>query len=219
MQNWNAPEDPPVFSFGYNFNTRTSLSLPSDFPIIPADTTNDTTIASTMWRWETGIFQTVGGYRTRIGTRVRLLRENLSVYTRSVNYYWGNNTECAAYLVDNNQLGGNSELLAVPDFPDQARVTSPPVFTQPAFAVRYKNHYFLPHLHNFSIIIYRTVSHLALTSAPVVPHLLGALRAQVGRDCARPQNPAGDGVRPSCGRVCLPARLCDGGSIGHDSLL
>jgi hypothetical protein len=90
MQNWNAPEDPPVFSFGYNFNTRTSLSLPSDFPIIRADTTNDTTIASTMWRWETGIFQAVSGYRTRIGTRVRLLRENLSVYTRSVNYYWGN---------------------------------------------------------------------------------------------------------------------------------
>jgi hypothetical protein len=119
MQNWNAPEDPPVFSFGYNFNTRTSLSLPSDFPIIRADTTNDTTIASTMWRWETGIFQAVSGYRTRIGTRVRLLRENLSVYTRSVNYYWGN--ECAAYLVNINQLGGNSELLAVPDFPDQAR--------------------------------------------------------------------------------------------------
>jgi hypothetical protein len=89
MQNWNAPEDPPVFSFGYNFNTRTSLSLPSDFPIIRADTTNDTTIASTMWRWETGSFLAVSGYRTRIGTRVRLLRENLSVYTRSVNYYWG----------------------------------------------------------------------------------------------------------------------------------
>jgi hypothetical protein len=148
MQNWNAPEDPPVFSFGYNFNTRASLSLPSDFPIIRADTTNDTTIANTMWRWETGIYQTVSGFRTRIGTRVRLLRENLSVYTRSVNYYWGN--ECAAYLVDNNRLGSNSELLAVPDFPDQARLPSPPLNTQPAFAVRYKNHYFLPHLHNFS---------------------------------------------------------------------
>jgi hypothetical protein len=76
MQSWNAPEDPPVFSFGYNFNTRASLSLPSDFPIIRADTANNTTIANTMWRWETGIFQTVGGLRTRIGTRVRLLREN-----------------------------------------------------------------------------------------------------------------------------------------------
>jgi hypothetical protein len=148
MQNWNAPEDPPVFSFGYNFNTRASLSLPSDFPIIRADTTNNTTIASTMWRWETGIFQTVSGLRTRIGTRVRLLRENLSVYTRSVNYYWGN--ECAAYLVNIGQLGGHRELLAVPDFPDQARLTQPPDLTQPAFAVRYKNHYFLPHLHNFS---------------------------------------------------------------------
>jgi hypothetical protein len=148
MQNWNAPEDPPVFSFGYNFNTRASLSLPSDFPIIRADTTNDTTIASTMWRWEEGIFQMVGGLRTRIGTRVRLLRENLSVYTRSVNYYWGN--ECAAYLVNINQLDSNRELLAVPDFPDQARLTPSPDLTQPAFAVRYKNHYFLPHLHNFS---------------------------------------------------------------------
>jgi hypothetical protein len=145
MQNWNAPEDPPVFSFGYNFNTRTSLSLPSDFPIIRADTAN---IDSTMWRWEAGIFQAVSGLLARIGTRVRLLRENRSVYTRSVNYYWGN--ECAAYLVDINRLGGNSELLAVPDFPDQARLPSPPVFTLPAFAVRYKNHYFLPHLHNFS---------------------------------------------------------------------
>jgi hypothetical protein len=154
MQNWNAPEDPPVFSFGYNFNTRTSLSLPSDFPIIRADTTNDTTIASTMWRWETGIFRLLSGYRTRIGTRVRLLRENLSVYTRSVNYYWnfyfGDYTECAAYLVNISQLGGNSELLAVPDFPDQARLTPPPDLTLPAFAVRYKNHYFLPHLHNFN---------------------------------------------------------------------
>jgi hypothetical protein len=148
MQNWNAPEDPPVFSFGYNFNTRFSLSLPSDFPIIPADTANDTTIANTMWRWETGIFQTVGGLRARIGTRVRLLRENVSVYTRSVNYYWGN--ECAAYLVDITRLGGHRELLAVPDFPDQDRVTPPPELTLPAFAVRYKNHYFLPHLHNFS---------------------------------------------------------------------
>jgi hypothetical protein len=145
MQNWNAPEDPPVFSFGYNFNTRASLSLPSDFPIIRADTAN---IANTMWRWETGIYQTVGGLRTRIGTRVRLLRENLSVYTRSVNYYWGN--ECAAYLVNIGQLGGHRELLAVPDFPDQNRLTPPPDLTQPAFAVRYKNHYFLPHLHNFS---------------------------------------------------------------------
>jgi hypothetical protein len=145
MQNWNAPEDPPVFSFGYNFNTRASLSLPSDFPIIRADTAN---IDSTMWRWETGIFQTVNGLRTRIGTRVRLLRENLSVYTRSVNYYWGN--ECAAYLVNISQLGGYRELLAVPDFPDQARLTPPPDLTLPAFAVRYKNHYFLPHLHNFS---------------------------------------------------------------------
>jgi hypothetical protein len=159
MQNWNAPEDPPVFSFGYNFNTRTSLSLPSDFPIIRADTTNDTTIASTMWRWETGIFLAVSGYRTRIGTRVRLLRENLSVYTRSVNYYWGN--ECAAYLVNIDQLGGNSELLAVPDFPDQARLTPPPDLTLPAFAVRYKNHYFLPHLHNFNGRYSPTVSHLA----------------------------------------------------------
>jgi hypothetical protein len=150
MQNWNAPEDPPVFSFGYNFNTRASLSLPSDFPIIRADTTNDTTIANTMWRWETGIFQTVSALRARIGTRVRLLRENLSVYTRSVNYYWGN--ECAAYLVNISLLGDDTELLAVPDFPDQNRLTPPPDLTLPAFAVRYKNHYFLPHLHNFSTV-------------------------------------------------------------------
>jgi hypothetical protein len=90
----------------------------------------------------------VNGLRTRIGTRVRLLRENVSVYTRSVNYYWGN--ECAAYLVNIGQLGGHRELLAVPDFPDQDRVAPIPDMTQPAFAVRYKNHYFLPHLHNFS---------------------------------------------------------------------
>jgi hypothetical protein len=151
MQNWNALEDPPVFSFGYNFNTRASLSLPSDFPIIPADTAN---IASTMWRWEAEIYQTVGGWRARIGTRVRLLRENLSVYTRSVNYYWnyyfGDYIECAAYLVNITRLGGHRELLAVPDFPDQARLTPILDITQPAFAVRYKNHYFLPHLHNFS---------------------------------------------------------------------
>jgi|GEM_PF-5092759 len=151
MQSWNAPEDPPVFSFGYNFNTRFS-SLPSDFPIIPADTTNDTTIANTMWRWETGIFQAASNFRTRIGTRVRLLRENVSVYTRSVNYYWNNNTECAAYLVDNSQLGSNSELLAVPDFPDQARLPSPPTNRSAAFAIRYKNHYFLPHLHNLNVV-------------------------------------------------------------------
>ena len=48
MQNWNASEDPPVFSFGYNFNTRASLSLPSDFPIIRANTAD---IDGTMWRW------------------------------------------------------------------------------------------------------------------------------------------------------------------------
>jgi hypothetical protein len=80
MQNWNAPEDPPVFSFGYNFNTRTSLSLPSDFPIIRADTTNDTTIDSTMWRWETGIFQAVSGARAYRHTGTPAARESVRLH-------------------------------------------------------------------------------------------------------------------------------------------
>ncbi len=146
MQNWNAPEDPPVFHFGQNITVhRTNLNLPSDFPIIRGDTTNDTTIANTMWRWEPGIFAIISGRRNRIGTRIRLLRENRSIYTRAWNYYFGN--ECAAYLVS-NPLSGDSELLAVPDMPDQARLPQPPTNTRASFAVRYRNHYFLPMLHH-----------------------------------------------------------------------
>jgi hypothetical protein len=142
LQSWNAPEDPPVFHFGAEITAnRTSVALPSDFPIVRANTAD---VASTMWQWEQGIYAVVGGRRTRIGTRVKFVRENRSVYARAYNFRWSN--ECAAYLVEASKVGGGTsgELLVVPDFPDQNRLPLAPDLHAPAFGVRYRNHYFLP---------------------------------------------------------------------------
>lgn len=147
MANWNEPQDPPVFHFGHPINTRSTLNLPSDFPIIRGNI-ND--VANTMWRWQPEAFGGLGAARHRIGTRVRFVRENLSAYTRAYNFQWNSNTECAAYLVDILRLGGHRELLIVPDFPDQNSMPTPPDLTTPAFGVRYKNHYFLPGIHTMS---------------------------------------------------------------------
>lgn len=142
MQSWNEPQDPPVFHFGQNINTaRTGLNLPNDFPIIRG---NPSDVANTMWRWETGIFGLVSGARNRIGARVRLLREGVSIYTRAYNHRWSN--ECASYLIDTTTPGEGTvwEQLVVPDFPDQSRLPTPPSNRAAVFGLRYKNHYFLP---------------------------------------------------------------------------
>ncbi len=144
---WRAPQDPPVFHFGCALSVRSGLNLPSDFPIVLAD---PNAITTTVWRWESLVDTTVGyAPRSRIGVRVRFLRENLSVYTRAVNLFWtgSGGREAGSYLVDMTKLsalGANGEILAVPDFPDQARMPSPPAGFMPAFALRYYNHYFLP---------------------------------------------------------------------------
>lgn len=145
---WNAPQDPPVFHFAQVINTRSTLNLPSDFPIIRGNT-ND--IANTMWRWHPESFgPSFAGFR-RVGTRVKFLREGISAYTRAYNFVWASDTECAAYLVDTLLLGAsNSELLIVPDFPDQNRMPATPPFTTPAFGVRYRNHYFLPGINYYN---------------------------------------------------------------------
>ena len=148
MLNWNASNDPPVFHFGQPITTaRTGLlpSPPDDFPIIKGDTAN---VANTMWRWESGVFTRLSGLRNRIGTRVRFVREQLTVYARAYNYFFNASNDCAAYLIDTTKPGEGSawERLIVPDFPDQARLAVSPTNTAPVFGLRYRNHYFLPAL-------------------------------------------------------------------------
>ncbi len=144
---WRAPQDPPIFHFGCALSTGRGLTPPADFPIVLADLN---ALSSTVWRWEAEV-DTTSGYapRSRIGVRVRLLRENRSVYTRAVNLFWAGTQgrEAGSYLVSLaklSALGANGEVLAIPDFPDQSRLPLPPAGFIPAFAVRYYNHFFMP---------------------------------------------------------------------------
>jgi hypothetical protein len=169
MQSWNAPEDPPVIHFGQNLNTaRTGLNLPADFPIVRANTAD---VPNTMWRWryswESPVRQGIVGVQNRFGTVVALTRENRTVYTRSAPLWWG--TEAAAYLVDLARLGGQRELLAEPDFPDQARLPQPPSGYGAAFAVRYRNHYFLPSLHAVPVAPAGRMSNVPFSGAFAFP--------------------------------------------------
>ncbi len=143
LSSWNAADDPPVVHFGAAISTSRTLSLPANFPIIPFDSANPD---STAYRWANGIFTTAGGFRNRIGTRVSLTRENRTVYVRAWNYRWSSDNECAAYLVDQNLLSSESEILAMPDFPDAQRLNQPPTGKLPVFGLRYRNHYLLPAL-------------------------------------------------------------------------
>ncbi len=143
LTNWNAAADPPVVHFGAAINTARVLTLPANFPIIKFNTAD---IANTAYRWENGILTSVSGTRNRIGTRIKLVRENRSVYARAWNYRWSSDTECACYLVDTSLMDSESEILAVPDFPDAQRLNQPPPGKQPAFGLRFRNHYLLPAL-------------------------------------------------------------------------
>lgn len=142
---WNAPDDPPVVFFSPNLSTaRTSLSLPSDFPIIRPDPANLDVTAVLM---DSGVFTTgnVPGGGTaypKLGAGVRLTRENLRVYTPTVCLYTNTNDVYFWKLDEtkHNALGSNGEILAVPEFPDKSFPVSPPTI----IAYRYFNRYFLP---------------------------------------------------------------------------
>jgi len=139
--NWNEPNDKPIVYFAPNLSTaRTTLSLPSDFPIIRPDPVNliETTylLDPNTWTVPSGVFYP---HYSRLGGRFRLTRENVSVYTPAACAFLGSN----AYFWRLDEtlhvlLGMNGEILAYPDFPDRA--IDPDVIV----AYRYKNRYFFP---------------------------------------------------------------------------
>jgi hypothetical protein len=138
---WNESTDKPVAFLGPNLSTAiTTYALPADFPIIQPNPTN---LSNTTHLVDANTFVAPSGaplpVYVRLGTRVRLNREQVSVYTPAVcafegsdAYFWKLDT------AKHTALGANGEILAVPDFPDR---------TYPADAViayRYKNRYFFP---------------------------------------------------------------------------
>jgi hypothetical protein len=138
---WNNNTDKPVAFLGPNLSTAvTGYALPADFPIIRP---NPTDLSNTTHLVDANTFLVPSGLPlfvySRLGTRVRLNREQVSVYTPAVcafegsdAYFWKLN------LSQHTALGANGEILAVPDFPDR---------TYPADAVvayRYRNRYFFP---------------------------------------------------------------------------
>jgi hypothetical protein len=138
---WNAPTDKPVAFFGPNLSTAVSgYNLPDDFPIIRPNPTN---LSNTTHLLDANTFVVPSGVPlpvyARLGTRVRLNREQVSVYTPAVCAFEG--SDAYFWKLDTTKhtaLGANGEILAVPDFPDR---------TYPADAVvayRYKNRYFFP---------------------------------------------------------------------------
>jgi hypothetical protein len=138
---WNAPTDKPVAFFGPNLSAAiTGYNLPADFPIIRPDPTD---LSNTTHLVDANTFVVPSGLPlpvySRLGTRVRLNREQVSVYTPAVCAFEG--SDAYFWKLDTTQhtaLGANGEILAVPDFPDR---------TYPADAVmayRYKNRYFFP---------------------------------------------------------------------------
>lgn len=154
---WNDPEDPPVCYFGTMFSTSRSGAtpfIPSDFPIVRP---NASDLANTAYMLDAGA--TWGSFNTRVGTRVRLTREGISVYIPSVNWrtiasesgFWRLNT------TNHTALGDNGEILAVPDQPDG---TYPP---EAVIAYRYRKHHLLPMVH-------LTSSSTMLATTPTMPH-------------------------------------------------
>jgi len=151
--NWNEPNDKPIVYFAPNLSTaRTSLSLPSDFPIIRPDPENlaETTylLDPDTWRVPSGL--PLKSHFSRLGGRFRLTREDVSVYTPAACAFLGSN----AYFwrLDESKhffLGTDGEILAYPDFPD--RDIEPDVIV----AYRYKNRYFFPFIWESDIAIWR----------------------------------------------------------------
>jgi hypothetical protein len=141
---WNNNTDKPVAFLGPNLSTAiTGYNLPADFPLIRP---NPTDLSNTTHLVDANTFVVPSGVPlpvyARLGTRVRLNREQVSVYTPAVcafddsppypAYFW------KLDLSLHTDLGTDGEILAVPDFPDR---------TYPADAVvayRYKNRYFFP---------------------------------------------------------------------------
>ena len=150
---WNEATDKPLIYFAPNLGTaRTTLSLPSDFPIIRPDASNLSETAYLLdpnsWTVPSGV-QAQPHY-SRLGGRFRLTRENRAVYTPAACAFLGN----GAYFwkLDETKhllLGANGEILAVPDFPDRA---FPP---DTIVAYRYKNRYFFPFIWEESVAIRR----------------------------------------------------------------
>jgi hypothetical protein len=141
---WNESYDKPVAFLGPNLSTAVSgYNLPADFPIIRPDPAN---LDLTTHLLDEQTFRVPSGVPlpvyARLGTRVRLNREQVSVYTPAVCAF-DDNPPYPAYFwkldtTKHTALGANGEILAVPDFPDR---------TYPADAVvayRYKNRYFFP---------------------------------------------------------------------------
>ncbi len=141
--NWNDPEDPPIVYFGTMFSairSQATAFLPSDFPIVrpnASDLANTATMLDAGTTWERPI---------RIGTRIRLLRENALVYIPSVN--WRTLSEESGFwrlnLAQHSALGSNGEILAVPDQPDVSYSADTMV------AYRYRKHFLLPMVYLFS---------------------------------------------------------------------
>jgi hypothetical protein len=138
---WNEPDDKPVAFLGPNLSTAvTGYNLPADFPLIRP---NPTDLSNTTHLLDANTFVVPPGVPlpvyARLGTRVRLNREQVSVYTPAVCAFAGND----AYfwkldIPKHTALGANGEILAVPDFPDR---TYP---EDAVIAYRYKNRYFFP---------------------------------------------------------------------------
>ncbi|MFQ3611266.1 MAG: hypothetical protein SNJ72_07205 [Fimbriimonadales bacterium] len=142
---WNDPEDPPVCYFGTMFSTaRTSATpfIPSDFPLVRP---NASDLANTAYMLDAGA--TWGSTTTKVGTRVALTREGLSVYIPSVN--WRTSTNESGFWrlnpTNHSALGANGEILAVPSQPDGAY---PP---EAVIAYRYRKHCLLPMVYLFGM--------------------------------------------------------------------
>ena len=139
---WNNADDPPIVYFAPNLSTaRTTLNLPTNFPIIRPDPTD---LANTAALIDAGIFNTVsveggGTVYTRLGACIDLTREDARIYTPTLcaflstnGYFWRLDTTKHA------ALGQDGEILAIPNFPDK---TFP---NNTIAAYRYYNRYFLP---------------------------------------------------------------------------
>jgi|YNPMSStandDraft_2_1061718.scaffolds.fasta_scaffold09977_2 hypothetical protein len=132
---WNSPQDPPFVYFGVHFATnRTSVSFPSDFPLLRP---NRTILSSTAHKIGPDMFQA----QTQT-LRVRLTRENTECYLPIITdrepddgiYVWRLHTG------RHNALGSQGEVLAEVIGEDY-------VFdTTPICAYRYKNCYLFPRL-------------------------------------------------------------------------
>ena len=150
---WNEPTDKPIVYFAPNLSTaRTTLSLPSDFPIIRPDPINliETTYLLGLNTWQVPSELQAQPHYSRLGGRFRLTREDVSVYTPAACAFLG--SDAYFWRLDESEhltLGTNGEILAYPDFPD--REIDPDVIV----AYRYKNRYFFPFIWEEGVVFRR----------------------------------------------------------------